>query len=79
MRWGGLSLADAEDVAAATFQAIVEDSLLARWQEQRAARLRTLLCAVARNLMANRARVEQGRKRILAELEEESAQAPKLV
>lgn len=68
MRWGGLGLADAEDVTAATFQALIENDLLARWQEQRAARLRTLLCAVARNLMANRARVEQGRKRILAEL-----------
>ncbi len=68
MGWGRLTLADAEDVTAATFQAIVEHDLLTRWQEQHAARLRTLLCAVAKNLMANRSRVEQGRKRILAEL-----------
>jgi len=73
MRWGGLNVADAEDVAAATFQALVQDALLARWQEQRAARLRTLLCAVTRNLISNRARVEQGRRRILAELAQQPA------
>ncbi len=65
MRWGGLSLADAEDVAAETLQAIVKNQLLSRWQAHRAARLRTLLCSVARNVISNRARVEQGRNRIL--------------
>lgn len=65
MRWGGLSLADAEDVAAETLQAIVKNQLLSRWQAHRAARLRTLLCSVARNVISNRARVEKGRNRIL--------------
>lgn len=65
MRWGNLSLADAEDVAAETLQAIVKNQLLDRWQAHRAARLRTLLCSVARNVISNRARVEQGRNRIL--------------
>ena len=68
MRWGGLSLADAEDVAGETLQAIVKNQLLSRWQAHRAARLRTLLCSVARNVISNRARVEQGRNRILCGL-----------
>ena len=72
MRWGGLSLADAEDIAAETLQAIVKNQLLSRWQAHRAARLRTLLCSVARNAISNRARVEQGRNRILRGLAQRS-------
>src|SRR5262245_3212426 len=60
MRRGGLALADAEDVAAATFEALVANRLLARWVSDRAAKLRTLLCAVVRNVLSNRARVQAG-------------------
>jgi RNA polymerase sigma factor (sigma-70 family) len=70
MHWGGLPLQDAEDVAAETLQAIVKNDLFARWQQDRTARLRTLLCAVARNVIANQTRVEKGRKRILGQLAE---------
>lgn len=62
---GSLSLADAEDVASNTFQALLTNRLLARWIDNRSAKLRTLLCAVTRNVMSNRARVEQGRARLL--------------
>lgn len=68
MGWGGLAVHDAEDVAAETFQTLIRGDLLARWGENRAARLRTLLCAVARNVIANMARIEKGRKRIMREL-----------
>lgn len=58
---------DAEDVASQTFLAIVEQKLLVRWASARAAKLRTLLCAVVRYVLANRARVHTGRARILRE------------
>lgn len=62
---GSLPLADAEDVASHTFEALLTNRLLARWVDNRSAKLRTLLCAVTRNVMSNRARVEQGRARLL--------------
>jgi RNA polymerase sigma factor (sigma-70 family) len=68
MRWGGLVVQDAEDVAAETFQTLIRSDLLVRWRENRAARLHTLLCAVARNVIANQARIEKGRKRIMREI-----------
>lgn len=70
MRWGGLPLADAEDVAGETFQALLKNGLLARWQERRVARLRTLLCAITKNIISNHARVAKGRQRLLRELAE---------
>ena len=66
-RWGGLSPEDAEDVASKTFEVILLNRLLARWCADRSAKLRTLLCSVARNVLSNRARVSQGRKRRLQE------------
>ena len=68
MRWGGLKLHDAEDIASETFQILLSSQLLTRWHDNRKARLRTLLCSVARNVISNRARTEQGRRRILQEL-----------
>jgi RNA polymerase sigma factor (sigma-70 family) len=65
MRWGNLTFPDAEDVAAATLAAVVQNRLLSRWASERAAKLRTLLCAVVRNILANRSRVEAGRERLL--------------
>ncbi len=65
-----LSQADAEDVASLTFEAILTNRLLARWMLNQSAKLRTLLCSVVRNVISNRARVNQGRERILQELAE---------
>ena len=72
MHWGGLAVHDAEDIAAETFETLIRTDLLTRWRENRAARLRTLLCAVAKNVVANQARIEKGRKRIMCELAQSS-------
>lgn len=66
-RRANLSSADAEDVAAMVFEAVVQNRLLERWVDARTARLRTLLCAVVLNVLSNRARVSSGRKRIALE------------
>jgi RNA polymerase sigma factor (sigma-70 family) len=68
-----LSQADAEEVASLTFEAILTNRLLARWMLNQSAKLRTLLCSVVRNVISNRARVNQGRERILQELAESGA------
>jgi RNA polymerase sigma factor (sigma-70 family) len=65
LRRGRLPLDQAEDVTAETFLVLVRNRLLARWIDQPSARLRTLLCAVLRNLLSNRFRVEQGRAELL--------------
>ena len=62
-----LSAADAEDVAAKTFEALLANRLLVRWHRHQGAKLRTLLCTVVRNVLANRARVQAGRERLLKE------------
>jgi RNA polymerase sigma factor (sigma-70 family) len=64
---GRLQFDEAEDVAAQTFLALVQNRLLARWVAQRSAKLRTLLCGVVRNVLANRARVQEGRERLSRE------------
>lgn len=66
-RWGDLGAEDAEDVASATFEVIVRKQLLARWLSNRTSKLRTLLCGVVRNVIANQARVRAGRTRLLRE------------
>jgi DNA-directed RNA polymerase specialized sigma24 family protein len=58
---GHLSATDAEDVASQTFGAILQGRLLERWTESHTAKLRTLLCSVVRNILANQRRVEEGR------------------
>lgn len=62
-RWGRLSLTDAEDIAAATLEAVIRNGLLERWVGDRRARLRTLLCGVVRRALANdsRKRSREGR------------------
>ncbi len=55
-RWGRVSLHDAEDVAAITLETVIRNGLLARWTQDRRARLRTLLCAVIRKVLANESR-----------------------
>src|SRR5262245_24491049 len=68
-----LSAADAEDVASLTFEAILSNQLLARWMLNQSAKLRTLLCSVVRNIISNRARVNEGRERILQEIADEGS------
>jgi DNA-directed RNA polymerase specialized sigma24 family protein len=76
MRTGRLSWADAEDVAGQTMLAIVQQRLLSRWLTARTAKLRTLLCAVVRNVIANRARVQTGRERLLRDAGAHHADTP---
>lgn len=66
-RWGRLGLDDAEDVASTTFVVLLEGNLLQRWIVAPQSKLRTLLCSVVRNIISNRARVQSGRERILAD------------
>lgn len=68
LRWGAANAEDAEDVALETFEVLWRNRLLVRWISNRSAKLRTLLCGVVRNNLANRARVRAGRERILTDL-----------
>jgi RNA polymerase sigma factor (sigma-70 family) len=65
VRQGRLSLEDAEEVASHAFETLLRTGLLSRWISNREARLRTLLCAVVRNLLSNRSRLLAGRERSL--------------
>ena len=62
-----LTIDDAEDVAAQGFEALLTNRLLQRWTADGASKLRTLLCTVVRHVLGNRARVQQGRRRLLKE------------
>jgi RNA polymerase sigma factor (sigma-70 family) len=62
-----IDAAEAEDIAAQTLEAIIRNQLLGRWSANRSARLRTLICAVVRNVISNRARVNSGRERLIRE------------
>jgi DNA-directed RNA polymerase specialized sigma24 family protein len=68
LRWGAGNLADAEDVAAQTFEVLWENRLLVRWVSNRSARLRSLLCGVVRKILANRGRTRENRQRLGHEL-----------
>lgn len=68
LRGGAANAEDAEDVASETFQVLWTNRLLVRWLSNRSAKLRTLLCGVARNNLANRGRIRAGRQRILNDL-----------
>jgi RNA polymerase sigma factor (sigma-70 family) len=57
LRFGARNLDEAEDVAAEVFEALWANRLLVRWVSARTAKLRTLLCRVVRNILANRSRV----------------------
>ena len=63
-RSGHLSPDDAEDIAAATFVALISSRLVSRWDERPISKFRSLICSVTRKVLANRIRVETGRKRI---------------
>lgn len=66
-RTGNLTFDDAEDITAEVFEAILQGQLLQRWSEARTAKLRTLICAVARNILSNRFRTQAGRTRLVRE------------
>lgn len=66
-RRAGLRSHEAEDIAADTFEAIIKGRLLSRWSTNRSAKLRTLICSVTNNVISNRARVNSGRERLVAE------------
>lgn len=68
LRWGAGSVEEAEDAAVVTFQVLWQNQLLVRWVSNRSARLRTLLCAVARNVLSNRNRLLANQRRTLREL-----------
>lgn len=68
LRWGARNVDEAEEVASHTFAVLLENRLLTRWVSHRSAKLRSLLCAVVRNILSNRNRVRVGRERMSAEL-----------
>jgi RNA polymerase sigma factor (sigma-70 family) len=70
LRFGARNLDDAEDVASRTFEALWQNRLLVRWVSNRSAKLRTLLCGVARKILSNRKRVRAGRDRLAREMAE---------
>lgn len=68
LRWGARNLDEAEEAASHTFAVIWENRLLDRWVSNRSAKLRSLLCAVARNILSNSDRRLAGRQRMSEEL-----------
>lgn len=70
LRFGATSMPDAEEVASQTFEVLLANQLLTRWASNRSAKLRSILCSVVRNVLANRHRVQQGRQRLMPEVEE---------
>ncbi|MBI1374406.1 MAG: hypothetical protein GC159_16940 [Phycisphaera sp.] len=70
-RRAGLGWEDAEDVAAITIEVLLRNQLLERWTTDRSAKLRTLLCAVVRRVLANQARVQHNRRELLEQLSHE--------
>jgi RNA polymerase sigma factor (sigma-70 family) len=68
LRWGAGTEHDAEDVAAQTFATLWKNRLLVRWMASRSSKLRTMLCGVVRNLLANRTRMLRTRKRLSHEV-----------
>jgi hypothetical protein len=68
LRWGARDLDEAEDLTAQTFEILSANRLLTRWAAHHSAKLRSVLCRVVRNLLANRNRVRQGRQELAADL-----------
>lgn len=83
LRWGARGEEEAEDIASQTFEILWTNRLLVRWVANRSAKLRTLLCAVVRKLIANRQRVETRREELVREivryLDEQNQSQPELV
>jgi RNA polymerase sigma factor (sigma-70 family) len=72
LRRGAANPDDAEDVAAQTFEVLWENRLLVRWESNRSAKLRTLLCSVVRKLLANRRRGREVRDRKWPDIKEQA-------
>ena len=68
LRRGAGHSADAEEVASQTFLVLWQNRLLTRWVSHRSAKLRTLLCSVARNILSNRRRLQGTRQRLWQEV-----------
>lgn len=62
---GRLSAVDAEDVTSLAFQVLLEGHLLDRWTNSPTAKLRSLICAVVRNILANQQRVAINRQDLI--------------
>ena len=75
LRQGARNLDDAEDVASKTFEVLWQNRLLSRWICEPRAKLRTLLCQVVRNILANQRRVWSGRDRFWHAVAEEAGLA----
>lgn len=58
LRCGARDLDEAEEVASQVFETLWKNRLLNRWVSNQAEKLRSLLCAVARNILANRSRAD---------------------
>lgn len=65
---GNLRSHDAEDISAQVFETLLRKQLLLRWSDSPVAKLRTLLCTVARNALSNRNRIDANRAQLLAEM-----------
>lgn len=65
LRRGARNLAEADEVAAQTFETLWEAKLLVRWLANRTAKLHTLLCAVAWRIVSGRLRDERHRQRAI--------------
>ena len=59
LRRGNYKLAEAEDVAANTFEVVLRNELLQRWVASKQAKLRTLLCSVVCRVQANQFRADR--------------------
>ena len=68
LRSGAKDFDDAEEIALETFEVLWKNRLLTRWVAHQGAKLRSLLCAVVRNLLSNRRRVQEGRQRLMPDL-----------
>jgi RNA polymerase sigma factor (sigma-70 family) len=68
LRFGARNLDDAEDIASLTFETLWKNRLLVRWLSNRSAKLRSLLCGVARKVLSNQNRSRTNRDRLLRDL-----------
>jgi len=75
LRRGNHKLAEAEDVAAGTFEVVLRNDLLERWSSSKRAKLRTLLCNVVCRVQANQFRTDRRKRLFEKEFADELLQA----
>jgi len=73
LRHGARNVAEADEVVAETFETLWEAKLLVRWVANRAARLRTLLCAVAWRIATTRLRAEARHQQAIRQWAQQAA------